>query len=176
VTNNEEIAKKVRTLRNYGAPQKYFHSELGTNSRLDTLQAAILQVKLPHLFAWNEARNKAAFYYDRALEQLQNRGIIPIENQSDRGHVYHLYVIRIDDSCSLNRDEIQDKLAEKGIQTGIHYPIPCHLQPAYKFLGYRPGDLPQAELLCKQILSLPMYPGLSDIQIDRVVDTLKSIL
>lgn len=176
VTNNEEIAKKVRTLRNYGAPQKYFHTELGTNSRLDTLQAAILQVKLPHLSAWNEARNKAAFYYDRALEQLHDRGIIPIENQSDRGQVYHLYVIRIDDSCSLNRDEIQDKLAEKGIQTGIHYPIPCHLQPAYKFLGYRPGDLPQAELLCKQILSLPMYPGLSDIQIDRVVDTLKSIM
>jgi dTDP-4-amino-4,6-dideoxygalactose transaminase len=176
VTQDEEIAKKVCSLRNYGAPRKYYHTELGTNSRLDTLQAAILNVKLPHLPAWNQWRNQAAQQYDALLKPLQEQGIWSLENQSGCGHVYHLYVIRLGEACSENREVIQEKLANQGIQTGIHYPIPCHLQPAYKYLGYQWGDFPQAESLCQQILSLPMYPGLSGSQIERVVGEIYELL
>ncbi|MGK7878385.1 MAG: DegT/DnrJ/EryC1/StrS family aminotransferase [Xenococcaceae cyanobacterium] len=175
ITRDEEVAKKARTLRNYGAPNKYFHTELGKNSRLDTIQAAILNVKLPHLSRWNQARNQAAHQYDTYLKPLQSQGIISIENQSGTGHIYHLYVIRIRESCPLNRDEIREKLAFQGIKTGIHYPIPCHLQPAYKHLGYQVGDFPQAEVLCNQILSLPMYPGLSNNQIEFVSEQLSVV-
>lgn len=176
VTQDEEIAKKVRSLRNYGAPRKYYHTELGTNSRLDTLQAAILNVKLPHLPAWNQWRNQAAQQYDALLKPLQEQGIWSLENESGCGHVYHLYVIRLGEACPENREVIQEKLANQGIQTGIHYPIPCHLQPAYKYLGYQWGDFPQAESLCQQILSLPMYPGLSGSQIERVVEEIYELL
>jgi dTDP-4-amino-4,6-dideoxygalactose transaminase len=175
VTGDEAIAKKVRTLRNYGAPSKYFHTEWGINSRLDTIQAAILQVKLPHLQQWNRLRNQAATEYDSLLQPLKSKGIIPIENQSNTGHVYHLYVIRISQDCPLHRKEIQEKLAHLGIQTGIHYPIPCHLQPAYKYLGYHNGQFPHAETLCHQILSLPMYPGLSQEHLEFVQDSLFKI-
>jgi dTDP-4-amino-4,6-dideoxygalactose transaminase len=156
-------------LRNYGASQKYFHTEAGTNSRLDTLQAAILHQKLPHLPQWNGDRLTIAQEYDRELALLADVGIIPIKNQSGAGHVYHLYVIRVDDSCPRERQQLQEQLTAAGIQTGIHYPIPCHLQPAFTYLGYQPGDFPEAEKLCKQILSLPMYPGLSSSQIKEVV-------
>jgi dTDP-4-amino-4,6-dideoxygalactose transaminase len=175
ITQEEEIAQKVRALRNYGAPSKYFHTEIGTNSRLDTLQAAILGVKLPHIKTWNQWRNQAAKYYDQRLEPLQTKGIIPIKNESDTGHVYHLYVIRVQPECCLTRQAIQEKLEEKGIQTGIHYPLPCHLQPAYRYLGYQQGDFPNAEVLCQQILSLPLYAGLTDSQIDYVVEQLSLI-
>ncbi|WP_013323789.1 DegT/DnrJ/EryC1/StrS family aminotransferase [Gloeothece verrucosa] len=175
LTKDPEIAKKVKTLRNYGAPSKYFHTEIGTNSRLDTLQAAILKVKLTHLTAWNQWRNRAALYYDRLLLPLEKNGILKIENQSDRGHVYHLYVVRLF-LTPLTRQEIQEKLAAKGIQTGIHYPIPCHLQPAYHYLGYQPGDFPNSEKLCEQILSLPMYAGIEDTQVESVVEQLALII
>ncbi len=176
ITNNEEIAKKVQSFRNYGAPTKYIHKDLGTNSRLDTIQAAILNVKLPHLSAWNDLRNKAGKLYDRHLQKLENLGIIPLKNEVNRGHIYHLYVIRITENCPINRDQLQHKLAEKGIQTGIHYPLPCHLQPAYKFLGYHEGDFPNSEKLAQQILSLPMYAGLEEEKIELVTNTIKSIL
>lgn len=175
VTSDPEVAKKVRSLRNYGAPQKYIHSEYGTNSRLDTLQAAILNVKLPHLHQWNTQRNQAAQQYDTLLQPLESKGIFPIKNETGSGHIYHLYVIRVSENCPLDRDTIQTKLGELGIQTGIHYPLPCHLQPAYQYLGYQAGDLPNAEILSKQILSLPMYPGLSQTQIDRVVEAINNI-
>ncbi|MGH2415050.1 MAG: DegT/DnrJ/EryC1/StrS family aminotransferase [Microcystaceae cyanobacterium] len=168
VTQDEAMAKKVQTLRNYGASSKYFHTELGQNSRLDSIQAAILMVKLPHLPRWNQLRNQAAQHYNRLLEPLQSQGITAIANQTSKSHIYHLYVIRIHEPYPLNREEIQQRLADRGIQTGIHYPIPCHLQPAYKYLGYQFGDFPQAEALCSQILSLPMYPGLSNSQIELV--------
>ncbi|MCA1994314.1 MAG: DegT/DnrJ/EryC1/StrS family aminotransferase, partial [Coleofasciculus sp. S288] len=173
LTNDGEMAKKLRSLRNYGAPRKYFHADLGKNSRLDTVQAAVLNVKLPHLEAWNQSRNAAAQQYDTLLKPLQNYGIFPLHNQTGTGHVYHLYVIRVSKACPLDRQTISDKLASLGIQTGIHYPIPCHLQPAYEFLGYKAGDFPQAETLCDEILSLPMYPGLSNTQIKEIVDTLQ---
>ncbi|BBD61532.1 DegT/DnrJ/EryC1/StrS aminotransferase [Nostoc sp. HK-01] len=177
ITKDPEIAQKMVRLRNYGAAQKYVHIESGTNSRLDTLQAAILLAKLPHLQQWNSDRNSIAQQYDTELASLASAGIIPIENQSGTGHVYHLYVIKIDDiSSPERRQQIQDKLTAAGIQTGIHYPIPCHLQPAFTYLGYQPGDFPQSEKLAKQILSLPMYPGLSSSQIKEVVAEITSIM
>lgn len=176
VTQDEIIAQTLRSLRNYGAPRKYFHTDYGTNSRLDTIQAAVLQVKLPHLASWNRDRNQIAQTYDELLAPLKSQGIFPIENQSGTGHVYHLYVIRITELCPLDRKLIQEGMSAQGIQTGIHYPIPCHLQPAFQHSGYKIGDFLQAETLCQEILSLPMYPGLSHSQIHRVVETLKSLI
>jgi dTDP-4-amino-4,6-dideoxygalactose transaminase len=176
VTQNETVAANLRSLRNYGAPQKYVHTERGTNSRLDTLQAAILKVKLPHLEQWNRERNFAAEKYDASLLLMREKGIIPIENQSADGHVYHLYVIRVTEDCAITRDRLKDKLSEQGIQVGIHYPIPCHLQPAYQNLGYKEGDFPQAEKLSQQILSLPMYPGLTTHQINQVISAIQSTI
>jgi len=176
VTQNETVAANLRSLRNYGAPQKYVHTERGTNSRLDTLQAAILKVKLPHLEQWNRERNFAAEKYDASVLLMREKGIIPIENQSADGHVYHLYVIRVTEDCAITRDRLKDKLSEQGIQVGIHYPIPCHLQPAYQNLGYKEGDFPQAEKLSQQILSLPMYPGLTTHQINQVISAIQSTI
>jgi dTDP-4-amino-4,6-dideoxygalactose transaminase len=189
ITNDAELAQKMRTLRNYGAPSKYLHTEIGTNSRLDNLQAAVLNLKLPYLEKWNRDRNDAAQHYNTLLEPLKHKGIVPIANHSSTGHIYHLYAIKITDKSPLAlakrsegkpaptgatptkriaRNTLQEKLTQEGIQTGIHYPVPCHLQPAYQNLG-NPGDFPHAETLCQQILSLPMYPGLSNTQIEQVV-------
>ncbi|MGB3263731.1 MAG: DegT/DnrJ/EryC1/StrS family aminotransferase [Microcoleus sp.] len=189
ITNDAELAKTVRTLRNYGAPSKYLHTEIGTNSRLDNLQAAILNIKLPYLEKWNRDRNLAAQHYNTLLEPLKHKGIVPIANHSSSGHIYHIYAIQITEKSPLalakrsegkpaptgaaptkriDRNTLQQKLAREGIETGIHYPVPCHLQPAYQNLG-NPGDFPRAETLCQQILSLPIYPGLSNTQIEQVV-------
>ncbi|WP_414590470.1 DegT/DnrJ/EryC1/StrS family aminotransferase [Anabaena sp. CCY 9614] len=176
LTKDADVAQKMVRLRNYGASQKYVHVESGTNSRLDTLQAAVLLTKLPHLPQWNGDRLRIAQEYDQELAPLADVGISPLQNHSHTGHVYHLYVIRVDDVCPLKRQQIQDKLTAVGIQTGIHYPIPCHLQPAFTYLGYQPGDFPQAEKLAQQILSLPMYPGLSSSQIQAVVEAIASTL
>jgi dTDP-4-amino-4,6-dideoxygalactose transaminase len=176
ITRDEVLATQVRCLRNYGAPSKYFHTAIGTNSRLDTLQAAILQIKLPHVGLWNQQRNQAAQTYDELLKPLKARGISPILNQSQTGHVYHLYVIRVEETCGISRRVLQEGLAAKGIQTGIHYPIPCHLQPAYRYLGYELGDFPNSETICEQILSLPMYPGLTTEQIRYIVEQLTIIV
>jgi dTDP-4-amino-4,6-dideoxygalactose transaminase len=175
VTQNSDVAERVRSLRNYGAPQKYVHVYRGTNSRLDTLQGTVLNVKLPYLGQWNQQRNHAAQTYDRRLSPLKELGIVPMRNDCGPGHVYHLYVIQID-SPHGNRDTLSQALAEQGIQTGIHYPIPCHLQPAYRNLGYSAGNFPVSEQLSEQILSLPMYPGLSDEDIERVVCAIKAHL
>lgn len=183
VTNDETVAQKVRSLRNYGASRKYFHADYGTNSRLDTIQAAVLNVKLPYLAEWNRDRSYIAEQYNMRLKPLHTQGILPIQNQCGKGHVYHLYVIRAlienqdgSAACALDRETLQEKLAHQDIQTGIHYPLPCHLQPAFKHLGYRVGDFPIAETLCQEILSLPMYPGLSEPQIHRIVDVLEASL
>ncbi|NET59863.1 MAG: DegT/DnrJ/EryC1/StrS family aminotransferase [Symploca sp. SIO2E6] len=175
LTKDATVTEKLRSLRNYGAPKKYLHTYVGTNSRLDSIQAAVLNVKLPYLAQWNQSRNSAARQYDTLLEPLQSQGIFPLENQSNIGHIYHLYVIRVSAACPLDRQTIQEQLAALGIQTGIHYPIPCHLQPAYQYLGYQTGDFPNAETLSQEILSLPMYPGLSQAQISYVVDSLRRI-
>ncbi|TAE55228.1 MAG: DegT/DnrJ/EryC1/StrS family aminotransferase [Nostocales cyanobacterium] len=176
LTKDTQVAAKMRSLRNYGSSQKYVHIEPGTNSRLDTLQAAILHQKLPLLPEWNGDRLSIAQKYNQQLAPLASAGIFPIENHSGTGHIYHLYVIRIDDSCHIKRQELQDQLTLAGIQTGIHYPIPCHLQPAFTHLGYQLGDFPQSEKLSQQILSLPMYPGLTDHQIQEVVNAIQMIV
>lgn len=176
VTQDANIVQKMRTLRNYGAPRKYFHTDYGTNSRLDTLQAAVLNVKLPYLADWNRDRFRIAQQYDALLEPLRSKGIVPIENQSGSGHIYHLYVVRVNKSCPVNREIIQEKLAVQGIQSGLHYPIPCHLQPAFQHLDYQLGDFPHTETLCQEVLSLPMYPGLSNTQIHQVVAALDIIV
>lgn len=177
VTNHELMAGTARSLRNYGAASKYCHTEpAGTNSRLDTLQAAVLNIKLPHLQGWNQARYALAQFYDQKLAPLAEHGLIPVRNEAKTGHVYHLYVVRITDSCPVNRHEIQARLTAANIQSGIHYPIPCHLQPAFQSLGYGPGRFPQAEALSQEILSLPLYPGMTLEQVNRVVATLTEVV
>ena len=176
VSNDPEISQKARSLRNYGAPSKYFHTDIGTNSRLDSIQAAILNIKLPHLEGWNRSRQRAARQYDRLLAPLADQGILPVRDETETGHVYHLYVIRILPHCPVERQQLQEQLTAVGIQTGIHYPIPCHLQPAYRYLGYQQGDFPNAEILCEEIVSLPMYPGISEEQIEMVVEQITAII
>lgn len=178
VTKDEAIATKIRSLRNYGAPRKYFHTELGTNSRLDSIQAAVLNVKLPYLHAWNRDRLRIAEQYNTLLYPLHSQGLVPIQNQSGKGHVYHLYVLRVmqSESTFIDRAALQECLDAQGVQTGIHYPLPCHLQPAFKHLGYREGDFPISESLCNEILSLPMYPGLTEAQVCQVIDAIEESL
>lgn len=171
------LAKTVRSLRNYGASRKYYHTHAnGTNSRLDTLQAAVLQLKLPYLSEWNRQRNRIAGYYDQQLAALADYGLVPMQNQSGSGHVYHLYVVRVTEACPVSRDRLRQALEQAGIQTGIHYPIPCHLQPAFQSLGYQAGQFPIAERLSQEILSLPMYAGLEASHVDRVVEVLRQQL
>ena len=171
LTQQDTVAQAVRSLRNYGSTRKYYHTDAGgTNSRLDTLQAAILQVKLAHLQAWNCDRNRLARRYDDALKPLSAAGIKPLTNHSGSGHVYHLYVLRVTGDCAIDRARLQQELTNCNIQSGIHYPVPCHLQPAFQHLGYQLGSFPIAEQLSQEILSLPMYPGMTDDQLDYVVD------
>ena len=177
LTQTDLIAQTARSLRNYGAARKYYHTDPGgTNSRLDTLQAAALKVKLSHLSAWNQDRRRIAQQYDNQLKGLQSYGILPIENHSNDGHVYHLYVIRLTPDCPINRGMLQMELKARGIQTGIHYPVPCHLQPAFQTLGRQPGDFPHAEALSQEILSLPIYPGMTRTQVDRVTELIENLV
>lgn len=176
-TQQPLIAETMRSLRNYGATRKYFHTDPGgTNSRLDTLQATVLGLKLPHLDQWNCDRNRLAAYYDERLATLADYGIVPMQNQSGRGHVYHLYVIRVLPTCPVDRTVLQLELSSQDIQSGIHYPVPCHLQPAFQSLGYELGQFPIAEQLSQEILSLPMYPGLTTARIDRVITVIRQLL
>ncbi|NEP18887.1 MAG: DegT/DnrJ/EryC1/StrS family aminotransferase [Leptolyngbya sp. SIO4C1] len=177
VTQQSLIAQTVRSLRNYGATRKYVHTDPGgTNSRLDTLQAAVLKAKLPSLTQWNRDRNQLAALYDRRLQSLSAEGIVPIRNDCDAGHVYHLYVVRLLPHCPIDRTVLQLELSRHDIQSGIHYPVPCHLQPAFQSLGYQPGAFPVAEHLSQQILSLPLYPGLTEAQLHRVMDVIAALL
>jgi dTDP-4-amino-4,6-dideoxygalactose transaminase len=164
-TNDDDFAKRVNSLRNYGQKQKYVHVEKGTNSRLDTIQAAILNVKLRHLDDWNAARRAhAAMYSDSLGEDF----IVPtLDPRSE--HIFHLYVVR-----TRNREELQQHLNSLGIQTGIHYPIPIHLQEAYRDLGQGKGSFPVTEKLADEILSLPMFPELTHEQIELVLEALSS--
>ena len=164
VTNNEDIANKVRMLRNYGQKEKYHHLFIAYNRRLDTLQAAVLRVKLKWLDEWNQARRRNAQLYN---ELLANTDVVTPVEASYAEHVYHLYVVRIQD-----RDGLQEYLQSKGISTGIHYPIPIHLQEAYRYLGYQRGDFPITEENAEQMLSLPMYSELTEEQIQYVVEAI----
>jgi len=161
VTDDDRTAETLRRLRNYGQRAKYYHSSVARNSRLDTVQAAVLGVKLPHLDAWNAARRRHAAAYTERL----SRSVHTPSSAPGVEHVYHLYVIETD-----RRDAVQQQLRAREIATGIHYPIPVHLQDACAELGYRAGDFPVTERAAERMLSLPMYPELTDAQIDYVSD------
>lgn len=169
VTDDDGLAARIRMLRNYGQRKKYEHAVVGTNSRLDTLQAAVLRAKLPALDRRNEGRRAAADGYRRRLSGLPL--VLPRAPEEPGRHVYHLYVVRV-----AGRDQVQRHLAAAGIQTGIHYPQPIHLQEAYRHLGIGPGTYPVAERLAGEILSLPMFPSLTEEQIDRVGSALEEAL
>jgi dTDP-4-amino-4,6-dideoxygalactose transaminase len=165
VTQSSEIAARVRTLRNYGQRAKYEHVDLPLNRRLDTLQAAVLRVKLPHLDAWNARRRRLADVYREHLTDL------PIglpRSDEDGRHVYHLFVITADD-----RDALQMTLGLSGIETGIHYPVPVHRQAVLEDLGYEAGAFPNAERLAASSLSLPMYPELAQEQLEMVAAAIR---
>lgn len=165
VTNDLEIAQTVRKLRDHGGIQKYQHDLVGYNSRLDTLQAAILLVKLRYLEQWNGMRQHHAQLYTKLLSGVP--GIIPPSVREGSTHVYHLYVVRVTRG---SRDALRQYLQERGIATGIHYPTPLHLVPAFSYLGYKEGDFPLAEACAKEIVSLPIYPELKPEQIAYVAE------
>ncbi len=164
VTNNEEIFKKVKSLRVHGSPRKYYHEYLGYNSRLDTLQAAYLIVKLPHTDEWNRKRREIADFYNENLKDVVR---VPREKEGNY-HIYHQYSIRTE-----KRDELRNFLNERGIGTAIHYPIPLHLQPAFSYLGYKEGDFPEAEKAAREVLSLPVFPELTEDEKNYVVEKIK---
>jgi dTDP-4-amino-4,6-dideoxygalactose transaminase len=163
-TDDAELAQKIRMLRDHGQAKKYYHDMEGYNGRLDAIQAGILRVKLRHLAVWNEQRREKARRYRELLGACAEEVGIPYEPSWAKG-VYHLYVVRVAD-----REELQRQLGEAGIGTGIHYPVPLHLQNAYRELGYRPGTFPIAERACKEILSLPMFPELTGEEQSRVAE------
>lgn len=162
-TNDSKLADKVKVLRDHGQAKKYYHDMEGYNGRLDAMQAGFLHVKLVHLASWNDARRERAAEYGRLLEAAEGSIIRPFEPSWSRA-VYHLYVIRTQD-----RDGMIKHLKDAGIATGIHYPIPLHMQKAYDYLNYRQGDFPVAEKVSAEIVSLPMYPTLQSEQQARVV-------
>jgi dTDP-4-amino-4,6-dideoxygalactose transaminase len=165
VTNSDEVAEKVRMLRNYGQAEKYHHSYIAYNRRLDTIHAAILRVKLRYLDQWNEARRRHARLYN---ELLKGTGLILPFNLKHSEHVYHVYMVQ-----SERRDALREWLGAKGVSTGMHYPVPIHLQSAYAHLGYGEGDFPVTEAFAQRVLSLPMFPELTDNQIEYVADSIR---
>jgi dTDP-4-amino-4,6-dideoxygalactose transaminase len=169
-TNDADLAKTIRMIRDHGQAQKYYHSMVGYNGRLDAIQAGILQVKLRHLADWNENRRAAAARYRELFGEMDGRMVLPHEPEWTKA-VYHLYVVRV-----ANRDELMKQLGAVGIGTGIHYPVPLHIQDAYKDLGYREGALPVTERVAKEIVSLPMFPQLTAEQQDRVVNETVALL
>lgn len=168
VTNDAQVAKRVRAMRNCGQIEKYLHELPPYNHRLDTLQAAILRVKLKRLDAWNAARRQHARLYN---EHLADSEVVIPKEPDEAESVWHLYVIRV-----ANRDALRAYLADHGIATGIHYPIPIHLQPTYHDLGYQRGDFPIAERYAEQILSLPMYPELTPVSIEYVSKAIRNFV
>ena len=164
VTNDDQVAERVRVLRDHGSARRYHHDLVGVNGRLDELQAAVLRLKLPYLDEWNDKRRNHARQYNGRLADLP----VHIPEPGSDDHVFHLYVIR-----TSSRDELQAHLKSRGIHTGIHYPIPCHLQPATRAFGTGEGSLPLTEQICAEILSLPMFPDLTPDEIDRVADAIE---
>jgi dTDP-4-amino-4,6-dideoxygalactose transaminase len=166
-TNDAAIAGKVRALRNYGQERKYEHTLLAFNRRLDTLQAAVLRVKLPHLDEWNRYRQSAARMYTKLLSTVP--GVVTPMGDGP-SHVFHLYVIQVPD-----RDALMSALRAKDVATGVHYPLPVHLQPCYRQRAYRAGALPVTEALARSVLSLPMYPEIPETSIARVAEIIANV-
>lgn len=165
-TNDDELAHRVRMLRDHGSEKRYYHDMIGFNGRLDEIQALVLRKKLPCLAEWNAARQAHAQRYNELLAGSPVRTPVSL---ADRTHIYHLYVIRAPE-----RDALQAFLKERGIGTGIHYPVPIHMQKAFAYLGYGPGAFPVTEKLAGEILSLPMYAELTDEQIEYVTSSVKA--
>jgi dTDP-4-amino-4,6-dideoxygalactose transaminase len=168
-TNDEQIAERLRRLRVHGedySSGRYVHHEVGTNSRLDAIQAAVLHVKLRQLAGWTETRRARAGWYDRRLERIEGVATPPAE--LDRFHVYSLYTVR-----AQRRDELREHLRSRGIGTGVYYPVPLHLQPCFADLGYRQGQFPEAETAAAEVLSLPVYPELSLDELERVATAIE---
>ena len=166
-TNDDELAARVRALGNYGSDYKYHHIYKGTNSRLDEMQAAFLRVKLRHLDKWNANRRKTAARY---MDEISNPLIsLPLPSSDIYEHIYHVFVIRCD-----MRDKLEKYLYSNGINTVKHYPIPIHRQEAYSDLNYNEGDFPCAEEISRTVLSLPMYYGIRNEQVNYVINTLNS--
>jgi dTDP-4-amino-4,6-dideoxygalactose transaminase len=163
--NNKAHFEKVKVLRNYGSSQKYINTLIGYNNRMDEVQASFVSVMLRYIDSWNDQRNQIAKKYELNLKHIENL-ILP-EIQNNAYSVWHQYVIRTD-----RRDELQDYLKNNGIGTLIHYPIPPHMQECYKELGYNKGNFPIAEKMANTVLSLPIYPGLSDIEIKYITDSI----
>jgi dTDP-4-amino-4,6-dideoxygalactose transaminase len=169
VTNNPELQDKIRMLRDHGQNRKYYHQLVGWNCRMDGFQGAVLSVKLRHLENGNSLRRAHALRYNSALQESD--GVVtPFEAPYAR-HVYHVYSVRIK-----NRDEVIGSLSDRGIQCAVHYPVPIHLQKAYQNLGYRNGSLPVSERIASEMVSLPMFPELTDAQIDAVARGVREIL
>jgi dTDP-4-amino-4,6-dideoxygalactose transaminase len=174
-TNDEELAAHVRRLRNHGSRQRYYHEEIGWNSRLDAMQAAVLRVKLKHIDEWNQARRMLACRYHGLFinSGLVQGGAQPVSapapiallaTMPEAYHIYHQYVVR-----AFRRDELRSFLTEQDIGTEIYYPVPLHLQPCFAYLGYKAGDLPESERASKEVLALPMFPELREDEQQRVV-------
>lgn len=177
MTNNDDLAKKFKMIRDHGAEQKYIHQIYGHNYRMEGIQGAVLGVKLKHINDWTNGRRRVATKYKELLKSVSE---IKFPKEMDYAkHVYHLFVIQVlsSESQTVNREEkrneLQKYLNENGIATGLHYPVPLHLQPCFKHLGYKKGDFPVAEQLAEQGISLPMYPELTDEQIEYVCDKIK---
>jgi len=168
ITNNARLNENIRMFRDHGQAEKYYHPMVGWNARMDGFQGAVLSVKLKYLEQWNESRRKNARLYNELLADAD--GIITPQEAAYARHIYHLYAIR-----AKNRDVLIAKLAENEIYCGIHYPVPLHLQDAYRSLGYKKGDFPIAERCCEQFVSLPMFPELTSEQIGYVAEKIKHI-
>ncbi len=169
VTNNQKLAEKLRMFRDHGQRKKYYHSIVGWNARMDGFQGAVLDIKLPHLPAWTDARRNNARLYNELLKNLSEL-TLPFEAHNVQ-HVYHVYAIR-----AQNRDALIESLSEQGITCGIHYPVPLHMQEAYHFLGYDEGDFPVAETSAREFVSLPMFPELPEASIHYVADKIKECI
>jgi dTDP-4-amino-4,6-dideoxygalactose transaminase len=162
-TNDDELAKKLRSIANHGMKIRYHYDDIGVNSRLDTLQAAILSVKLKDLDRYNAERKAVADFYDKALSDCPQ--IKTPERVNYSSHIFHQYTIRLKNA---KRNEFKDFLEKKGIPSIIYYPVPLHMQEAYRHLGYNEGDFPVTEMLCREVISLPMYPELDHEQLDYI--------
>lgn len=169
-TNDEELARKCRVIRDHGQAKKYYHDVEGYNGRLDAIQAAFLKIKLTHLAKWNAQRQEHAATYDKLLAKFGDL-LVFSPPASWAKPVYHLYVVRVND-----RDGFMAKMADENIGTAIHYPIPLHLQKSYAYLGYKEGDFPVSERLAKAIVSLPMFPNLTEAEQVRISEAISKVL
>jgi dTDP-4-amino-4,6-dideoxygalactose transaminase len=168
VTRNAATAERLRKLRVHGGRQMYHHEEVGYNSRLDALQAAVLSVKLPHLNGWSAARRENARFYDEALAGLS--GVVTPVVRPENESIVNQYTIRVLDD---RREALVAHLREQGVGSGIYYPVPLHLQECFAYLGYREGDFPVSEQACREVLSLPIFPELTEAQRSHVAESIR---